>query len=235
MEKLKKIIKITPKTKIDEGINYIINSFNNLKYQNIYNFFNFKINSKYDSEEIELLYILIEFICFQSKILLDNPYLLNNYFRETELYKNYNLNSCIFIFMKLQLVFYKELRNKKKKFERVKKYIHEFEKLFLLDIPEHFYTKKIELIEKKKILLNEFNNIQKKIKKYLFILFWIIEKDINENILDKNIIDLEEYKLIQQITDIFLENEPNFNKIDLIQKQYKVLNNYDKFKELVFD
>ena len=140
MEKLKKIIKITPKTKIDEGINYIINSFNNLKYQNIYNFFNFKINSKYDSEEIELLYILIEFICFQSKILLDNPYLLNNYFRETELYKNYNLNSCIFIFMKLQLVFYKELRNKKKKFERVKKYIHEFEKLFLLDIPEHFLS-----------------------------------------------------------------------------------------------
>ena len=235
MDKLKNLIQITHKSKIDEGINYIINSFNKLEHQNIYNFFNFRINCKYDLEEIELLYILIEFSFFQSKILLDNPYLLNNYFRETELYENYNLNICIFIFMKLQLVFYKELRNKKKNFEKVKKYISEIEKLCLLDIPEHFYTKKIELIEKNKILLKEFNKFKKKIKKHLFILFWIIEKDINENILDKNIIDLEEYKLIQQMTDVFLENEPNFNEIDIIQKQYRVLDNYDKFKELVLD
>lgn len=235
MDKLKNLIQITHKSKIDEGINYIINSFNKLEHQNIYNFFNFRINSKYDLEEIELLYILIEFSFFQSKILLDNPYLLNNYFRATELYENYNLNICIFIFMKLQLVFYKELRNKKKNFEKVKKYISEIEKLCLLDIPEHFYTKKIELMEKNKILLKEFNKFKKKIKKHLFILFWIIEKDINESILDKNIIDLEEYKLIQQMTDVFLENEPNFNEIDIIQKQYRVLDNYDEFKELVLD
>lgn len=235
MDNFKKLIIKSPKSKIDEGINYIINTFNELKYRNIYNFFEFKINDKYNLEDIELLYILCEFNYFQSKIFLDNPYFLNNYFNETDLYKNYNLNMCIFILTKIQLVLYSQLRTKKKKFDKVKNYISELEKIYLLDINKEFYTKEIDNTKKQELLLDEFNKFNKKFKKYMFLLFWIIEKDINKNILDNNIINSKDYQLIDKITDIFLEDKPNFVEIDIIQKENKVFNNYKMFKELFID
>ena len=105
----------------------------------------------------------------------------------------------------------------------------------LLNINKEFYTKEIDNTKKQELLLDEFNKFNKKFKKYMFLLFWIIEKDINKNILDNNIINSKDYQLIDKITDIFLEDKPNFVEIDIIQKENKVFNNYKMFKELVID
>ena len=126
-------------------------------------------------------------------------------------------------------------RNKKKQFDKVKNYISELEKIYLLNINKEFYTKEIDNTKKQELLLDEFNKFNKKFKKYMFLLFWIIEKDINKNILNNNIINSKDYQLIDKITDIFLEDKPNFVEIDIIQKENKVFNNYKMFKELVID
>jgi len=70
----------------------------------------------------------------------------------------------------------------------------------------------------------------------MFIVFWLIEEDLKYNIFDEydDINNYHKFKQVEKIADIFLEDKilPDMIRdIDLIQINFKVIDNYKLFKE----
>ena len=232
----------SPKSRIDEGINYILLNFkqDNFLFHKIFEIFTFLENDKFSLENIELFYLLIEFSLFSNKTFLDNYHFLNNYFKETNLYKIYDESTIYFIFMKKQIYIYNTFKSKKEILKKIN--ISNIEKIFELQNFDffkypNFFSKNISPEEKKNIILEEYHLHLQKCRKYVFLIFWIIENDINYNILDKDIDEFEDFKIIDKISDIFLEKElleVKIQEIDSLQKKHKVIQNYKLFKEFLF-
>ena len=231
-----------PKSRIDQGINYILLNFkqDSFSFQKIFEMFTFKENDKFTPRNIELLYLLFEFILFSSRIFLDNNHFLDGYFKDTKIYQIYDESTIYFIFMKKQIYLYDKFNSEKDVFKGINK--NNVEKIFDLHNFDffkypNFFSKNISLEEKKNIILKEYNLNLKKSRKYIFIFFWIIENDIKHNILENDIEEFKQYKIIDQITDIFLEEkltEEKIKEIDLLQQNHKVIQNYKLFKEFLF-
>tara|TARA_B110000261_G_C13045625_1_gene342106 strand:+ start:468 stop:1208 length:741 start_codon:yes stop_codon:yes gene_type:complete len=240
---LKKFLKIFyiefPNSRIDDGINNILINFseNIFSFRKIFSLFSFEVNSKYESEDIELFYVLNEFYFYFYKILLDNPHFLNNHFNESDLYVKYEESACYFIFMKMKILFYQTVRDKLSIFDRIgDDYRKDLEDKINFNIYKYdeFFHKDLDLNRKKELILEEYNENIKKYRQYLFITLWIIQNDIDNNILDNNITNLEEFKVIQKISELFLKDKivnNDFIEIDILQSNYKVIENYKLFKE----
>ena len=230
-----------PNSRIDEGINNILINFNEeiFSFRKIFDLFSFKVNSKYKLEDIELFYVITEFSFYCSKILLDNPHFLNNYFNESDLYVKYEESTCYFIFIKMKILFYQNIRDKLYVFDRIEEdYKNDLQEKVNFNICkyEEFFHKDLNLNRKKEIILTEYNKDIKKYKQYLFLTLWIIQNDINNNILDNNITNLKEFKVIQKISELFLKDKivkKDFIELDILQSNYKVIENYKLFKEFL--
>lgn len=228
-----------PNSKIDEGINYIINSFKDEIFCNkkIYNLFEFNENSKYKLKDINLIYILIEFGNYLLKINLDNPHFLNNYFLLNNLYSLYNESTIYLIMMKIGIIFYEKLKKYKSYFEDIlyiNEYLDEFSN-YINITNLSFYKKDISFENKKNIILKEYelNNLKK--RNYIYVLFWLIKNDIEKNLLDENILENNNFMKLKEIMNILNNCQlsiDDVNKIDLIQRKHNVIDNYKLFKDI---
>ena len=244
MDKQKFIEKIQiqfPKSRIDTGINLILENFKSNKFVKLFNIFNFSnIQDKiYKIEDIKSIYYLSELQVYLVEIILNNPHLLDNYFNsEFDLYNLFNESTCYFILIKLKLKLFTNYKPNKEIINKFIKYLGHINKLFDLDFREYqdFFQKNIDLDKKRNILLSIYRKSLNKTKRNIFLLFWIIQEDINHSILDKyeDINEYEKFNQAEKIADIFLEKEIKKEKIfeiEEIQKKYKVIDNYKLFKE----
>ena len=230
-----------PNSKIDEGINYIINSFKEDFFcsQNIFNLFTFLENSKYKLSDIKLVYILIEFSNFLLKINLDNPHFLNNYFSLNNLYSLYNESTIYLIMIKMGIIFYEELNKYKSHFEDIpyiNDYFEELENYNISITNLSFYRKDISFEEKKNIILTEYEDMNIKKRNSIYTLFWLIQNDIKNNLLEENILKNQNFIKLKEIMNI-LNNKKitseDIRNIDVIQEKYNVIDNYKLFKDIL--
>jgi hypothetical protein len=230
-----------PKNRIDNGINFILDNFKEKHFQlqklfNLFIFTNIE-NKNYNLQDIQLLYYLSEFSIFMAKIYLDNPHFLDTYFlKEVDIYKLYGESVSYFIFIKLKILLFQKFKKYKDKFNLVENYLHDIEKLHRTVLVEDFFDKDISLERKKSIILEEYHKYFKEVLQKFFILLWIIENDIKNNILDTNINELENYKIIKEISNIFLKytiTKGDLDNIDILQNKYKVIENYKLFKDFL--
>ena len=230
-----------PKNRTDNGINFILDNFEkkHFQLQKLFNLFSFKNieNKNYNLQDIQLLYYLSEFSIFMAKIYLDNPHFLNTYFlKEVDIYKLYGESVSYFIFIKLKILLFQKFKKYKDKFNLVENYLPDIEKLHKIVLIEDFFDKDISLERKKEIILEEYCKYFRKTIQNFFILLWIIENDIKYNILDTNINELENYKIIKDISNIFIKDtitKGDLDYIDILQNKYKVIKNYKLFKEFL--
>ena len=122
----------------------------------------------------------------------------------------YDESTIYFIFIKKQIYLYTTFKLKKEILKKIN--LCNIEKIFELQNFDffkypNFFSKNISPEEKKNIILEVYNLNLRKSRKYVFLIFWIIENDINHNILDNNLDEFEDYKIIDKISDIFLEEE----------------------------
>ena len=230
-----------PISRIDIGINTIVKNFNSDYLKKIFDIFNFSniIDKIYKIEDINLIYFLSEFQIYIVQIILNNPHLLNNYFHDKfEFYNLFNESTSYFILMKLKLRLFTVFKPNKIIIHKLNKYLGHIDKLFDFNIDEYhnFFQKNLDLNKKKEILLSIYYKSLKKVKRNMFILLWLIEEDIKYNIFDKfeDINDYNKLKKAEKISDIFLEDKilPDMiREIDLIQNNFKVIDNYKLFKE----
>ena len=230
-----------PKNRTDNGINFILDNFEkkHFQLQKLFNLFNFKNieNKNYNLQDIQLLYYLSEFSIFMAKIYLDNPHFLNTHFlKEVDIYKLYGESVSYFIFIKIKILLFQKFKKYKDKFNLVEKYLPDIEKLHKNFLVEEFFDKDISLERKKTIILEEYRKYFREAMQHFFILLWIIENDIKYNILDKNINELGNYKIIKKISNIFIKDtitKTDLDYIDILQNKYKVIKNYKLFKEFL--
>jgi hypothetical protein len=230
-----------PKNRTDNGINFILDNFEkkHFQLQKLFNLFSFKNikNKHYNLQDIQLLYYLSEFSIFMAKIYLDNPHFLNTYFlKEVDIYKLYGESVSYFIFIKLKILLFQKFKKYKDKFNLVENYLPDIEKLHKIVLVEEFFDKNISMKRKKEIILEEYCKYFRKTIQHFFILLWIIENDIKYNILDTNINELENYKIIKDISNIFIKDtitKGDLDYIDILQNKYKVIENYKLFKDFL--
>ena len=119
-----------PKSRIDQGINYILLNFkqDSFSFQKIFEMFTFKENDKFTPKNIELFYLLIEFSLFSSRIFLDNNHFLDGYFKDTKIYQIYDESTIYFIFMKKQIYLYDKFKSEKDMIKGINK--NNVEKIF---------------------------------------------------------------------------------------------------------
>ena len=230
-----------PRSRIDMGINTILKNFNTNYLKKIFDIFNFSnINNKnYNFDDIRHIYYLSEFQIYIVQIILNNPHLLNNYFNdEFKFYNLFNESTCYFIIMKLKIRLFTIFKPYKIYIKKLNKYLGHLDKLFDFNIKEYqdFFQKDIEFDKKKDILLSIYSKSLKKAKRNMFIVFWLIEEDLKYNIFDEydDINNYHKFKQVEKIADIFLEDKilPDMIRdIDLIQINFKVIDNYKLFKE----
>ena len=161
MNKQKFIDKIKikfPNSRIDIGINSILDNFNSNYFKNIFDIFNLKnIDDKiYRIEDIKLIYYLSEFQVYLVQILLNNPHLLNNHFKnDFRFYDLFNESTCYFILMKLKLKLFTQLKPEKKIINKFHKYLGHIDKLFDLNINDYqdFFQKDLDYEKKEKNII----------------------------------------------------------------------------------
>jgi len=229
-----------PNSKIDEGINYIITSFKEYFFCNkkIYNLFEFNENSKYKLKDINLIYILIEFGNYLLKLNLDNHHFLNNYFSLNNVYSLYNESTIYFIMIKMYIIFYEKLKKYKSYFGDIlyiNEYLDEFSNYNINITNLSFYKKDISYENKKNIILKEYevNNLKK--RNSIYILFWLIKNDIEKNLLNKNILENNNFMKLKEMMNILNNHQlsiEDINKINLIQEKHNVIDNYKLFKDI---
>ena len=168
---------------------------------NIFDMFKFYKNSKYELEDINLLYILIEFSNFLLKINLDNPHFLNNYFKLTKLYFHYNEATIYLIMIKIGIIFYEKLNKYKSYFEEIpyiNDYFKELENYNINISNLSFYKKDITFENKKNIILKEYEDMIIKKRNSIYVLFWLIKKDIENNLIKGNILENQKLHKIKR-------------------------------------
>jgi hypothetical protein len=244
MNKQKFIEKIQiqfPKSRIDSGINSILDNFNSNYFKKIFDIFDFKnIDNKiYRIEDIKLIYYLSEFQVYLVQILLNNQHLLNNHFKnDFRFYELFNESTCYFILMKLKLKLFTQLNPDKKIINKFNKYLGHIDKLFDLNINDYqdFFQKDLKYEKKKEILLSVYEKSLKKTRKNIFLLFWLIEEDIKFSIFDKyeDVKNYEKFRVVDKISDVFIKEnitQENLIEIENLQNRFKVIDNYKLFKE----
>ena len=165
-----------PKNRTDNGINFILDNFENKHFQlqklfNLFSFSNSNIENKnYNLQDIQLLYYLSEFSIFIAKIYLDNPHFLNIHFlKEVDIYKLYGESVSYFIFIKLKILLFQKFKKYKDKFNLVENYLPDMEKLHKIVLIEEFFDKDISLERKKEIIFaDSFFNIFTWKSSYIF-------------------------------------------------------------------
>ena len=141
-----------PISRIDIGINTIIENFNSDYFKKIFDIFKFSniIDKIYKIEDINLIYFLSEFQIYIVQIILNNPHLLNNYFNDKfKFYDLYNESTCYFILMKLKLRLFTLFKPNKMIIHKFNKYLGHIDKLFDFDIEEYqdFFQKDIDFLQ----------------------------------------------------------------------------------------
>jgi hypothetical protein len=230
-----------PKNRTDNGINFILDNFEKKHFQlqklfNVFSFTNIE-NKNYNIQDIQLLYYLSEFSIFMAKIYLDNPHFLNTHFlKEVDIYKLYGESVSYFIFIKIKILLFQKFKKYKDKFNLIEKYLPDIEKIHKNFLVEDFFDKDISFTRKKKIILEEYRKYFREGIQHFFILLWLIENDIKYNIFKNNINELENYKIIKEISNIFIKDtitKGDLDYIDILQNKYKVIENYKLFKDFL--